>query len=273
MGDLNVDSLGDRDFENYLHRTMSMSEDLKPTFKFSPDGKNDEQRHYTGTSENDSTGISSFKEKNETRQIDNDKRFGDAVERLDYFLSWDGAMFVPEYVERKVVIHQASEGRDMSDHYGIWTRLATISQNIPDPDRVIKSVHVGMTKFWCLETTGGPGADEVKFTLRGVTEAGQQLAATTREYEEIEVGSEKSIDEGGLQFDDPGDFLLLSVSGKEIDSLSEDDDMGTATIQLRRSELQMIADLPPSAPPIRHALLQLTGDGGDYTVELEIRVG
>lgn len=48
--------------------------------------------------------------------------------RLDYFLSFPGSQWLPEYVDTRVIHLESSPGRDISDHYGLMTELATARQ-------------------------------------------------------------------------------------------------------------------------------------------------
>jgi len=287
MGDLNVDS----SLENDLHKVMGMTDedmvkkgDLN---KFYPDAKTGDKNfinspivpfvplHPDATSEDDTDSdkkkhISSFGKGTDPRGVESTERFGAKAGRLDYFLSWDGTIFTPTYTDRKVVIHQSSEGRDMSDHYGIQTRLATINQKLPSPSQKIKSVSVKLTKFWCFKTTSGYGDDEVEFTLHGVAANGKQQSVTTKRFEKVSEGTQEIIETNPLQYSDPGEFLLLAVSGKEIDTLSADDDLGTGSVRLMRHELQSLVKKDGTRTTTQRVLPRLTGDGGEYAVEVEI---
>ncbi len=48
--------------------------------------------------------------------------------RLDYFLSFPGSEWRPEYVDTRLIHLESSPGRDISDHYGLMTELAAVQQ-------------------------------------------------------------------------------------------------------------------------------------------------
>ncbi len=264
MGDLNVDGLNDPDQYNFLTEHLNSAADLKPFFW--PGNKD---KHFEATSENEQEKVSSFNDGNDPRPENDGKRFGKKAQRLDYFFSWQGTIFQANYpdLDRRVVNHQSSKDRDMSDHYGIEAHLSTISQKLIDLSIPIKTVIVRLKRFWCLQTTSGLGDDEVEFVLSGMTANGKQQAITTQRYEDISDGAERRIEIEALEFQDPGEFFLIAVSGQEIDDLSPDDDLGSTHVQLLRSEL-----LSVRGQAIQRVLPRLTGDGGEYAIEVEIEV-
>jgi hypothetical protein len=66
---------------------------------------------------------------------------------------------------------------------------------------------------------------------------------------------------------DPGDFLIITVGGKEVDDFSADDSLGQSRLWMTRYELLFLVD-----HRIRRVLSRLTGDSGEYAVEIEIEV-
>ena len=48
--------------------------------------------------------------------------------RLDYFLSYPGSQWMPNYISTHLVRLESSPGRDSSDHYGLMTELAGLRQ-------------------------------------------------------------------------------------------------------------------------------------------------
>jgi hypothetical protein len=48
--------------------------------------------------------------------------------RLDYFLSYPGSLWMPNYISTHLVCLESSPGRDSSDHYGLMTELAELRQ-------------------------------------------------------------------------------------------------------------------------------------------------
>jgi len=265
MGDLNVDGLNDPNQYKFLVSQLGDSTDLKPVFM----SGNIKDKRFEATSENEQEKISSFNKDNNPRSEKDFERFGKKAQRLDYFFSWQGTIFQSNYpdFDRRVVNYQSSKDRDMSDHYGIETRLSTVTQKLIDPSATIKTVSVQLTRFWCLQTTSGPGDDEVEFTLRSITANSKEQAVTTHRYENISDGAERKVNVKTLEFQDPGEFLLIAVSGKEIDDLSADDDLGTTSVRLSRSELLVLR-----GQANQRVLPRLVSDGGEYAIEVEIEV-
>lgn len=268
MGDMNVDGLNDQDqykfLTDHLYETTP-GEDLHPALLWPSTAG----WHYEATSENEKKRVSSFNQGNSERWPGDSARFQSKAERLDYFFSWPGTIYQAEYPldERKVVLHQSSPGRDMSDHYGLEARLATITQKLVPRADHIRRITVRSRRFWCLDTTSGPGDDEVEFTLRVTTGTGVQQAVTSTVFEDVSEGTERLIDAAPIECDDPGDFLILDLSGLEMDDFSADDSLGTARLWLTRFELLFLRHATS-----RRVLPRLTGDGGEYAVEVVIEV-
>ena len=192
-------------------------------------------------------------------------RFGPKSERFDYLLSFPGRLYSPAYCDRRVVIHQLSGGRDLSDHYGLEANLVSITQRLP-LDEPLNAMRVRPTGFLCLTPTAGLGDDEVEFTLAVAAESGQKLSSTTPTFEDIEAGTQRTFDSTPLTLAQPGESVRLSVSGTEKDTFS-DDALGTATIWLERDEL-----LALRGESLQRMMPLLTGEDGEYAVEVEIVV-
>lgn len=265
MGDLNVDGINDGDAYGFLVRQLRDATDLRPVF--SPAMQ--PGKHFEATSENEEGGVSSFNEGNDPRPVIHDSRFGNQAQRLDYFFSWPGTIFNPDYPvgDRRVVIHQSSKDRDMSDHYGIEVRLATIVQKFVVAPIKISTIRVRLVRFWCLQTTSGPDDDEVEFTLRCVPDRGDEKSVGSSTFEDVSKGTERLISSVQVEIGDPGEFLIVAVGGKEKDDFSADDSLGTSSLWLTRNEL-----LHSFGQTVRRVLPRLTGDGGEYAVEIEIEV-
>jgi endonuclease/exonuclease/phosphatase family metal-dependent hydrolase len=265
MGDLNVDGINDVDGYNFLVGQLRDATDLKPIF--SPAMQSG--KRFEATSENEKNRVSSFNEGNDPRPVIHDSRFGNGAQRLDYFFSWPGTIFNPDYPsgDRRVVIHQSSKDRDMSDHYGIEAWLATIDQKLVVAPINISTIRVRLVRFWCLQTTSGPGDDEVEFTLRCVPDRGDEKSADSPTFEDVSKGTERLINSVQVDIGDPGEFLIIAVGGKEKDDFSADDSLGTSSLWLTRNEL-----LHSFGQTVRRMLPRLTDDGGEYAVEIEIEV-
>jgi hypothetical protein len=268
LGDLNVDGLDKNDpgLLAHLYAELQPTEDLMPTYKPPPGAP--PPLHPNATSEQDESHISSFNDGNDSRPINDPARFGDAAERLDYQFSWSGTLCTPTYTDRDVVIYQSSPGRDLSDHYGTQTRLALITQTLPPASATLRAVRLSFSRYWCLQTTSGPGDDEVRFTLRGVPADGAEQSLHSTRLQDLDAGSSGSLELGPLIFEDPGEFLIVALSGEELDELSANDPLGETSTWLRRPELTALLGQPVT----RRVLPRLTGAGGEYAVEILIEV-
>jgi hypothetical protein len=266
LGDLNVDALDPSDPALYEHLVAELrpTADLKPLFT-PPDGS-PPPPHPEATSERTDSGVSSFNDGSDPRPVVDAKRFGDAAQRLDYLFSWDGTLFAAEWTDRDVVLHQSSPGRDMSDHYGLSARLAALSQKLPAPETPIRSVSVRLSRIWCLQTTRGPGDDEMRFTVRVVDANGREQTIRARQLEFGE-GDSRHPDDAPVVFSDPGEFLIVAVAGREVDDLSADDGESQVHAWLWRNELAGIL-----REPTRYVLPRLRADGSEYAVELVVLV-
>lgn len=259
MGDLNVDSYSDPALYRILISTLDFPEDLHPRVKDGDFPRPD------ATSESDSGDISSFHPDHPPRDIADPHRFGDKAkaERLDYLLGFPGRLYVPNYGDRRIVIHQVRPGRDLSDHYGLELRLQSMKQLFPEPVTQ-GSARISLYAVRCLQTTSGPGDDEVEITLRASSATHQQSVVTPR-LEDMSAGSERAVIGRVVTFPVLRGELTLLASGKEIDTLSADDSLGVSVIQLEADELGTLR-----SAPLARVMPLLTGDGGEYAVRIEI---
>jgi hypothetical protein len=261
IGDLNVDQLHDKEFEeghdrqhlyDYLRHALGHPIDLNPD---------------VATSEAESSRVSSFNTGNADRVPNDPQRFGPDAQRLDYLLAWPGALFEPTFGKGEVMVYQSNPGRDLSDHYGIRVTLETVKQKLPEGEATARGVSVALTRFSCLDSTSGLGSDEVQFTLRCITGRNEERTVTTPVYEDVDSGDQRSLDGLGVVLGEPGEYIWISVSGKEIDALSGNDNLGVAVMRLDRYELSLLR-----GRRLFCGLPRLTGDGGEYVVEVEIQV-
>jgi endonuclease/exonuclease/phosphatase family metal-dependent hydrolase len=266
MGDLNVDAFdpGDRGLLDLLHGELSPGLDMVPQVVL-PIGQT--RARPQATSESDDSKISSFNEGNDDLGDTSDKRFGPTAQRLDYFFTWRGLLYEPHFTDAQVRVIQSSPGKDLSDHYGIQCRLSGVTQRLPGGLPQGSLVSVKPARFRCLDTTDGPGSDEVEFTIRCVAANGQELSVTSKRYEDIDQGSAGVFDSHAMLVSDPEEFVMIAASAKEIDSLSADDDMGTTQVTLGWRELAAL-----DGSTFRLGLPRLTGDGGEYVVEVDVSV-
>jgi endonuclease/exonuclease/phosphatase family metal-dependent hydrolase len=266
MGDLNVDAYdpAHRQLLDLLHRELSPGVDMKPTVRL-PKGQS--RARVDATSETDQGKISAFNDGNPALAADDAGRFGPTAERLDYFFTWPGLLYEADFSDGEVRVIQPYAGFDLSDHYGIRCRFTQVVQHLPGPLPQDRIVTIRPVSFRCLNTTDGPGDDELEFTLRFASANGQEKSVTSRRYEDIGQGTEQRFDVLPLQLKNPAEFLMIIGSAKEIDTLSADDDLGATHITLDWRTLARLA-----STTTRIALPRLTGDGAEYVIEVDIAV-
>jgi hypothetical protein len=84
---------------------------------------------------------------------------------------------------------------------------------------------------------------------------------------DVGEGDSRALADWSIVFADPGEFLIVAVSGFEIDDLSADEDLGASSTWLWRNELAAIKGVPT-----RYVLSRLMGDGGEYAIEIIVSV-
>jgi hypothetical protein len=203
-----------------------------------------------------------------SRSLDDPERYKKGS-RIDYFLSWPGERFWPGHAGTEVVVWQWGDGWDISDHYGLKTRMTSLRELDVTIERPIAHVTVALSRFHCLEETNEAGSDEVYFWISGHTANGRDEKKKTSVKGNVDTGEVHSYPSPTtLNFGDPGEWLEVTVNGREEDGWGNaDDNMGTVKIRLTRAEL-----LAMSSQPTPRALPLLTGDGGEYAVTVTIGV-
>jgi len=262
FGDFNVDAFAHPDLYEYLVQSLGRPADLAPLTDVLG------AQRPAGTSEADSGVISSFHPDHPARPPDDPARFGGTVERLDYLFSFTGALYTQHANRADVVIEQWTPGRDMSDHYGIQASIDTTVELFP-LEAAVPTLEISLRRFTCLQTTSGPGDDEVTFTLSAKTARGEMRQLSSLEVKDVSAGAQHDFALAPLRLPDPGDELSLSIAGNEIDDLSANDSLGRTRLVFDRQELlALVAGGSASlAFPVLH------GDGGEYVVEFELRIG
>ncbi len=261
MGDLNVDWFAHRDLYDLLISTLGFPVDLAPTVNFLGAARP------TATSESDNGTISSFHSGRAARPSNDPARFGPTAERLDYVLSFPGLLYEQHVEQSQVVIEQWEPGRDLSDHYGLTATIDTTIQHFPE-DRPISAVRARLHGFRCLQTSGGIGDDEVRLRFELRPAVGASSSQETREVDDVEAGTRILFDLPTLEAREPGGEIELVIHATEIDTLSADDDLGSAIRAYTADELLAIADRGPT----RLAFPLLRGDDAEYVVEIVLTV-
>ena len=260
FGDFNVDLFAHPELYDYLVSELGDPVDLTPTTDVAGVVRP------TGTSESDDGEISSFHDGHPSRPVDDPARFGATVERLDYLFAFPGALYSQHRANAEVVTVQWEPGRDMSDHYGIQAEIDTTRQGFPE-DSGIPALAVTLRSVTCLQTTSGPGDDEVRFTLTARTINGRLLSQATPTLENVSAGTRQVVELQPLRLPDPGDELRLALSGIEVDDLSANDSLGRTRRVFDRQEL--LALLGTGVCSVAFPVLR--GDGSEYVVEVELQ--
>src|SRR5262249_2325434 len=159
------------------------------------------------------------------------------------------------------VIHQVSPGRDLSDHYGLDLHLDRVTQLLPEAVTAA-SAHIALYAVRCLQTTSGPGDDEVEINLWASSGVDQASVDSPR-LEDMHAGSERAVDGRAITVRGLSGELTIVASGKEIDTLSADDSLGAGVVRMEGVELATLRNAPLS-----RVMPLLTGDGGEYAVRV-----
>lgn len=260
-GDFNVDFFGHRDLYDEMIASLRHPIDVMPSAD-APGAV-----HPMGTSESDDGSISSFHDDHGTRPVDDPARFGSTIERLDYVLLFPGALYSQHVASSAVVVEQWTAGRDMSDHYGVLASIDTTTQRLPERPSGEVAASVRIRRVNCLQTTSGPGDDEVNVSLVVHGAQGESASQATGELDDLKAGEAWLLDLEPIVVR-ASDELVLRVSGLEIDDLSADDSLGSGR---REFDLDALAAVADGVPRII-AMPVLRGDGGEYVVDVELSI-
>jgi endonuclease/exonuclease/phosphatase family metal-dependent hydrolase len=265
FGDFNVDEFARPDLYAYLTEMLGHPQDMLPETTQKGGSRP------TGTSESDDHDFSPFHSSHPPRPKDDPARFGPTIERLDYLFSFPGLIYTQNrsqaQADFQVIIEQWTDGRDISDHYGILITINATTESIL-PVNPIGPLQVKLKRFHCLQTTSGPGDDEVRFILSVRSGRGGLFTQSTGEIADISAGDAHEFDLEPMRLQDPGDYLRLTIEGWEIDDLSADDELGRAHLEFEQSELAAI--LVEGNCLLAFPILR--SSGGEYVVEVEITV-
>ena len=183
--------------------------------------------------------------------------------------SFTGALYTQHANRADVVIEQWTPGRDMSDHYGIQASIDTTVELFPLEAARFQRWRSAFVGSRACRRPAVPGDDEVTFTLSAKTARGEMRQLSSLEVKDVSAGAQHDFALAPLRLPDPGDELSLSIAGNEIDDLSANDSLGRTRLVFDRQELlALVAGGSASlAFPVLH------GDGGEYVVEFELRIG
>lgn len=188
--------------------------------------------------------------------------------RLDMFISFPGERVWPCYRDTAPVLLQSSPGRDMSDHYGLRTRVDGLRVFDMKVRRKIARVRVRLVAVDCLEAIDQLGDDDVYFDTRLIDAAGEGARVRSRLQRRITTGQRRLFSNPrALISKRSGKMLRIQVSGREHDAPGEHDVLGAVQLTLTRAELlAMVGREREFTMPI------LRGDGGEYAVTVRVEV-
>lgn len=190
-------------------------------------------------------------------------------DRLDYILLESGTRFIPIPTKLEILKWQHN-GRQISDHYGLLAQFEQLLDVGVDIAGAISEIAVKATGFRCIEETDEVGSDEVSFSLTICDQLGRTATAKTPTIENVDKGEYHRIDRmtPAMLSGDPGAFISIDVHGTEHDDWpNPNDSMGNRSINIPREDL-----LLNKGRQFTRFLPHLTGDGGEYGVEVSISV-
>ena len=185
--------------------------------------------------------------------------------RLDYILLNAGSRFIPILKDMEI-LKWTCNGRQISDHYGLYVRfeqLIEVNVNISFP---IASVRAIITGFRCIETTSGPGSDEVSFSIAIRDQHGRFVKTGSHTIEGVNTGEYHTVASmpAAVLGGDPGEFIDVTVEGTEHDTFSNNT-MGIRTIRFSRKELML-----EKGRSFSKIFPYLLSAGGEYGVEIRV---
>jgi hypothetical protein len=276
MGDTNTDAYDGGCSEPAI---PGLYDDLKSRLSYAGDygratptdlWKTDQFPCYGITSDNEST-LSADKEP----RAPGDELRRQHGTRIDHFWYFPARDEWASFDQPETIIWQSNPGRDMSDHYGLLVRQTHVRQLIVTVDPPISHVWIALTAFHCLETTSGPGSDEVYFRL------GYETATGVKRYQRTAVvggvdENEAYTFEGPISLAqaDPGEWIDIKIAGWEEDDWPNGDDyLGEQRIRLSRHDLLLLRAQPAwMGRTTTRVLPRLAGDGGEYVVTLAVSI-
>lgn len=187
--------------------------------------------------------------------------------RLDYILLKAGLRFVPILKDIEI-LKWTHTGRQISDHFGLLARFEQLMEAGIDISGAISKVTAVITGFRCIETTSGPGSDEVSFSIGILDQQGRFVKMGTPVIKNVDRGEYhrvKNIRPATLR-GDPGDHLTIELQGTEHDAISNNS-LGIISINISRTDL-----LLNKGRNFNRVMPYLTGDGGEYGVEIRVSV-
>ncbi|OQY36276.1 MAG: hypothetical protein B6I38_00010 [Anaerolineaceae bacterium 4572_5.1] len=210
--------------------------------------------------------------------------------RPDYFLSWPGWQYLPRYQGADVAIIQTENKRDISDHYGLQTRMKDLQKWTLSLNKPVSKVTVTLVGFHCLTKIPGSDPDRPYFEMdvNGIPlDTRDQIVEVVsdgdRQTYPIEVNLDAKKIEVPAPVDPPLTEIEITVRGCDQNSFTDDDPnshspfrnlpdvkIGEATLTIPLTELLAL----PQQTSRRVLLLKgdcfLEEPEGEYAVTVEI---
>lgn len=171
------------------------------------------------------------------------------------------------HVDRPELIEDS--GIDLSDHYGIRLKVKPVPVAVRF-DRRVTAATLSVARVHCLDTTSGPGDDEVYLNFWGGADDRRLIGNIRVNIGDMSDGETRILGSTAPSIRVQGagrqlDRLSARARVKEDDGIFRDDLIGDTAIELTAEQLLLSA-----VPNRRHefALPLMTGDGGRYVVHM-----
>jgi len=165
-----------------------------------------------------------------------------------------------------------NSGIDLSDHYGVRYDgfLQRVGLNF-NRNIIIRGITIHLSRLHCLDTTSGPGEDEIKLLIRLGINGRRHTEGPYVKIGDMDDGETRHINNRSLSaYDNNGiSRIKCSVRVREMDDFpGSDDTVGDTAIDLTREELLLHAKYNPHdrRMNVRHpiAVPLMRGDGSRY---------
>lgn len=189
--------------------------------------------------------------------------------RLDYILLKPGEKFFPVLKEIEL-LQWTFDDFGISDHFGLMAQFQNLLQARVDINGTISRIRIIISNFFCIETSGSIGDDEVYLQLKvwAQNDVANPVKSKSPVYDNI--GNYDSKDTSDMNpaiwEGDPGNYLQIEVAAWEHDDLPSDDIIGTQSIQISRLDLLLHKDRN------FHLSIPFLIQDGEYAVRITIQV-
>ena len=194
--------------------------------------------------------------------------------RIDYIFGHNGNVIRPTFSGTRVVVVKSPSGRDVSDHYGLMTTVATIRELRATYTRDPSEVTVVLRRLHCLKETSGPtgtGSDEVDFRMTVDPASGTTTTtARTALEDNVDAGVRRLIaSQSRVVKSSPGASVTVGVEGWEVDPSPFGEtgraSLGTANLVVQREEI-----FEGVIAPVERFVRLRSSAGGEYIIGVTV---